>query len=321
MTAEAAVVSSFVLRKECPVCSSRDGSTLYRCGFLESPVREYLERFYGRSSGFDPAGLEGAEYLLEECAGCGLIYQKQIPGDALMARLYDEWIDTERDYIEWREAGNLSRLSRISGQLLAVIAFLEKPPWEMKVLDFGLGWGRWARMAAAYGCRVCGTELSQARSERAQERGIEVIDMEEVGRRRFDYIHTEQVFEHLPCPRGALERLTSALEPAGLIKISVPNGRDAKRRIAVGDWSAPKGSKNSLNLVSPLEHINCYDRDSLTALARECALEPVKIPLKLQLAFASNWRSLRSSLRWNVAWPLYQNVLSKGTHLHFRRLA
>ncbi len=36
--------------------------------------------------------LKGSSYILNECFECGLTYQKQIPNDLLMKKIYNEWI-------------------------------------------------------------------------------------------------------------------------------------------------------------------------------------------------------------------------------------
>ena len=55
------------------------------------------------------------------------------------------------------------------------------------------------------------------------------------------------------------------------------------------DWKAPKNSRNSLNPVAPLEHINCFRRKSLIKMAAIAGMEEVVIPMSIQYAYTSNW--------------------------------
>jgi hypothetical protein len=83
-------MGSFVVRKACPACGSREHKTIYSCGFQQAPVRPYLESYYGSRVEFEY--LNGATFILDECNNCGLIYQREIPDDFLMKKLYEDWI-------------------------------------------------------------------------------------------------------------------------------------------------------------------------------------------------------------------------------------
>ena len=48
---------------------------------------------------------------------------------------------------------------------------------------------------------------------------------------RFDFINTEQVFEHISEPLETLKELKTLLKPGGIIKISVPTADDINRRL------------------------------------------------------------------------------------------
>ena len=150
--------------------------------------------------------------------------------------------------------------------------------------------------------------------EYAQKNGINVITWDEIPEYKFDFVNTEQVFEHIPNPLDTLKYLRDSLKPTGLIKISVPNGKNIKKKLKIGDWMAPKGSKNSLNSVSPLEHINCYTRTSLIKMAERAGLVRVRLPLYLQIASAMPWNSPKRILK-NIFRPVYRNLF--GTHLFF----
>jgi SAM-dependent methyltransferase len=147
---------------------------------------------------------------------------------------------------------------------------------------------------------------------------VKVLTLADLANRTFDFINTEQIFEHVAQPLETLRALKDTLEPHGLIKISVPEGRDIKRRLAIQDWEAPKGSKNSLNAASPLEHLNCFTWESLIRMADLAGLLSVRIPLGVQYRAKTNWRSPRHSLK-NLLKPLHQNFIKKGTYLFFRK--
>lgn len=301
--------TNFVTREKCPCCGASGGATLLDLAFCESPIRDYLVAFYSPQGGVEFDWLESARYTLVECSDCGLIYQKHIGGDALMARLYDRWIDPHKAFALHDGVLPPAHFIELGRQIGNVLDLLGKNPREVSCLDFGMGWGHWCRVARGFGCDVSGTELSEARIAYAKADGLRVITWDDIAKQQFDLINTEQVFEHLPEPFETLTYLARALKPGGLIRISVPDGWDIKRRLRVGDWDAPKGSRNSLNPVAPLEHINCFNQRVIQRLAARAGLVQRDVPER----FAT---SLVDGLKGLVR-PLAYRLLGRGVALYF----
>jgi 2-polyprenyl-3-methyl-5-hydroxy-6-metoxy-1,4-benzoquinol methylase len=230
-----------------------------------------------------------------------------------MVKLYEEWIDPEKVLELGVEDHDIDFYEHLAGEIRVIIRHLRKLPNQLKLLDFGMGWGQWCLMARAYGCSAFGTELSQTRVDHAKASGTLAIRWEQIPEHQFDFINTEQVFEHLADPVGTLRYLANSLNSNGIIKISVPNGRDIHRRLAVMDWTAPKRSKNSLNCVAPLEHINCFTHNSLIRMAEVAGLAPVRIRARPSLN-----RSLLNYTLREVIRPYYHR-LTESTYLFFQR--
>ena len=170
-------------------------------------------------------------------------------------------------------------------------------------MDFGLGWGRWALMAKAFGCNSYGLDLSQTRSAHAQSDGVVILDREGVRRHKFDFINADWVFEHIPDPFETLVLLRDALKTKGLISISVPTADDIRRRLSIMDWQAPKGASNSLNPVAPLEHINCFKRRTLVKMAATAHMKEVHLRLNKSFQLGKGMSTLRR-IGKNVVVPL-----------------
>lgn len=301
--------SHFITRTACPCCGGKNGAVLLDLPFTESPIRDYLVAFYEPQGGVELNWLEGARFTLIECPDCGLIYQQHIGGDALMERLYDHWIDPQKAFALYDGIHPPEHFIELGRQIGNVLASLGRNPREVSCLDFGMGWGHWCRVARGFGCHVWGTELSAARIAYAEADGLRVLAWKDIPAQQFDLINTEQVFEHLPEPFETLTYLARSLKPGGLIRISVPDGWDIKRRLRVGDWSAAKGSANSLNPVAPLEHINCFSQNVIIRLAERAGLERREVPEH----FAT---SLLDGVKGLVR-PLAYRLLGRDVALYF----
>lgn len=304
-----------VKRELCPGCGAANGHLLYECAFTEDPIRSYLKNFYGQQGRIDVDELKGMKYALKECIACGLIYQYEILGDHLMEKLYEKWIDPKLVFEEEEKQFGVDFYAREAQEVGSLISYFNTIPTKLKFLDFGMGWGKWLKMAVAFGVQSYGTELSQSRIDYAKRFGIDVLTWDELPHHQFDLVNTEQVFEHIPEPLETLRHLKKSVRSGGLLKISVPNGSGVKKRLKNPDWTIDKKSKNSLNAVSPLEHINCFQYESILRMAGIVGLKPVRIPLKAQYSFLCNNSSLRS-VAVNIAKPLYRNYF-KSTYLFF----
>lgn len=304
--------NAFTIREQCPGCQDKNCQELYAASLTQPPISEYLKTFYAPQGGIDLSSLEGGQYVLMECGQCSLIFQRVILSDRLMHRLYEEWIDPIHSLAIYEAETGMKHVLTQIRQITDLIHFMERQPRQIQALDYGMGWGHWCRLAAAMGLDVYGHELSLAKAVHAAAHGIKNLSRQELHAHSFDFINADQVFEHLPYPLETLVELVQILRPDGLIRISVPDGWNIKKRLISANWSAPKQSHQNLNPVAPLEHINCFNHTALLSMASKAGLEPISVPSRHALSCAGRLKSL---LR-----PLY--YLLRGapdTTLYFRK--
>ncbi|RJP81226.1 MAG: class I SAM-dependent methyltransferase [Candidatus Zixiibacteriota bacterium] len=307
----------FLARESCPGCRSPRLRTIYSCSYTQPPVRDFLKGYYSRPEGVEFEYLEGQDYVLDECLECGFVFQKYIPNEFLSRRLYEEWIESGNKTDIHARPKKLENFRQYAQEILTLILYHGKEPHQLDFFDFGMGWGAWCLMAKAFGCRAHGAELSEIQMEYARRQGITVVTWDELPQYRFDFINTEQVFEHLAQPLETLTGLARALKPHGLVKIAIPDGTDIRRRLKVNNWNAPRGSRDSLNSVHPLEHLNCYSRRAVTRMAAEAGLEPVTLPLAPQYAAMTGWQPVAGVVR-NLVKPIYRRAFPRNTYYLFR---
>lgn len=302
-------MSDFIVREHCPACSSSTCHTLLRTKFAELPLSEYLNKFYRSQGTIDFDYLERGEYVLVKCEACGLIYQQEIPNDELMYLLYEKWIDPEIA-LKLHESYGTEYYMKHLREFANVVSSLGDVPASLRCLDFGMGWGLWCKMAMGFGCDVYGIELSQARKDYAESHGVRVLSYDDIKDYKFDFINTEQVFEHIPNPLETLTYLKGGLAESGLIKISVPDGWNVSAKINAGQMSKSDSFRGPLISVQPLEHINSFNYKSLVSMAEKAGLRVVEVPQRYTYA----WRDLIKSL---VRPVLHKLRGSKSTRVYF----
>lgn len=276
----------FALRSACPVCGADNPERLYASPYARDPVRALVASSFAEQGEVDWSLLAGVEFLVDRCPRCDLIYQANAPDDRMLAEIYTRMIAPAS--LERLEAGllTLDNFHRIAGEFTALFERLGKPPAEVRMLDFGMGYGRWARVARAMGATVFATEIGEEKRQLARSLGVEVIDDADIDRMRFDLVHTEQVMEHLVHPGRDFARLARAVEPGGLFKVAVPYrgrlGALLKRGelppvalFAAGGARAIPGNAEAFGAIQPLEHLNAYGRRTIRWLAAETGLEIV----------------------------------------------
>jgi SAM-dependent methyltransferase len=261
-------VERFVERRACPVCGELRHEILRSVAFTAPAVWEFLERYYaGRIA---PGDLEGGLYQVRRCPMCGFLWQAFHLDEHGMDALYERWVSPEESLAKKTRA-DVSLYDGYARELSAVARRLGRKPCQLSLLDFGMGWGAWCRMAQAYGYRVTGFELSRRRREHARAWGIRVIDSL-ADLETYDYINCHHALEHVPDPHPTLTRLVAALAPHGLLRLSVPDGSEMERRLREPGWLAEKDA------LHPLEHLNCFTCDTLARLAARSGLRHAPEP-------------------------------------------
>ena len=277
---------AFHVRTVCPLCESAERRILCEIPHSDRRMANFIGQFYqGRVA---PELLSPGSYRVVACTQCNFIFQDPILNEDGMQALYQDWIDSAQSLHKKRSAK--SKLYRqYAGQVHTLTRLFNQRPHQVRVLDFGMGWGYWSRMAQAHGFDVTGYELSPQRSRHARDMGIKVVDKLPGAGTHFDYIHANQVFEHLPDPLQTLKDLCARLAPGGVVCIRVPDGRGVAQILARRGWSP------ELDAVHPLEHINCFTRKTLTGMANRAGMTVFNPPLRLY------WGSLWGGIRREIA--------------------
>ena len=285
-------------RKHCPVCGNDAVQKLYEIPFSDPKLSQFLLEFYSGRANLD--ALASDKYQISKCHRCGFIYQTNVLNEDGMLALYDEWVDAEESLCK-KQSAKAKLKKQYGGQIETLLKLFPQPLPQVKVLEFGMGWGYWSRTALDHGLDVCGFELSPERSAHARSMGVEVIDRLPTTDSQYHFIYANQVFEHLAMPLETLRQLRELLKPGGIIYIRVPDGRGVEQHLLRRGWSP------GLDAIHPLEHINCFTRSSLRNLATRAGLAHLQPPVRLN--FGRLWGGIKREFA--------DRYLT--THLYFRK--
>ena len=155
----------------------------------------------------------------------------------------------------------MRRLAKLTGK--------EQP----RLLDFGSGFGRWARAAARTGFRVHAYEPSVARGAESVEEFTLVHDLSEIAGMRFDAMNLEQVLEHVPEPLETLRIIRSFFTADTVLRVSVPNILRPPEGASVWNYWPYDGKR--VHAMAPFEHLHGFTPDSLKALSRRAGFDVV----------------------------------------------
>jgi 2-polyprenyl-3-methyl-5-hydroxy-6-metoxy-1,4-benzoquinol methylase len=301
----------FVARDACPVCGSKNIKTLYAGAYTADPVKSFVLSHYKGQGKVDLDCLAGTDFIVDACGDCGTIYQRHVPNDALLDKIYNEFISQETLYPRAMRNLTMEWFKARSGELIELFSLLPKQPGEVKFLDYGFGYGSWSRVAVALGAEVYATEISAEKIAYGGAIGVKMVDETALTGMQFDIVHTEQVFEHLLDPHGDFLKLAKLVAPGGIMKLSVPPAGNIRELLTSrgmaavspleSDWQtaaerqAARANAAYMCIV-PLEHINVLTERGVALLAREAGLRVIGTVRKqaVPVSTASPSRFVRS---------------------------
>lgn len=190
-------------------------------------------------------------YMIVQCSGCGLLYNRHFPDSQDVPRMFSEayYQDVQREAFAHVSDPSLEDASRALYE--RGLDYVEQRAGIGTLLDVGCAFGKFMELAARRGWSVQGIELSSYSSQYArEERGLDVFTGDllsaPIKDARFDLVTMWDVLEHVIEPRKTLERAAAILKPEGHLILTTDNYRsllsfitDAMYRISFGAFTYP----------------------------------------------------------------------------------
>ena len=278
-------------RTKCPVCFSLKFKIIFSISYKNEKI---LKFFYDYYNGNMPTNiLEDYDYQLLECSDCQLIFQKYIPDKEFSIELYDKIISPEKSLQKKIDAKNLNLKYDNEIRLIKKI-FKNK---KIKILEFGAGWGFWARRVKEKGFDVDAFELSKNRIDFMKKKGINVIEDLKKNINQYDFIYSDQTIEHINDPHQIFKEFLPNLKKGGFILLNFPSS-------FLFRYQLTKNYIPHKDAAHPLEHINIFNRKSFSYLIKSYELNMINFKSKFN-------PSLKNLLKDLKNWFYFDNILIK----------
>jgi len=148
-------------RKKCPYCESINLKYLYRVNYSANILKQFIAKYYNNKKILDI--LKFNIYELSECIKCKGLFQRFITDNNLSYYLYETLISPKKSF---NKKKNITRTNYREYLLDSEIIkkLFKKENNQIKILEFGCGWGFWAKFMQKLNFNVVTIEISDTRA-------------------------------------------------------------------------------------------------------------------------------------------------------------
>jgi hypothetical protein len=203
------------------------------------------------------------------CSDCGHHWYLRQPSAEQLSLMYS----TGRPL----QPGTISRepTAKMIDEMRTLARLSDKMP--ARLLDFGSGFGRWARAAACSGFCVYAYEPSEERGAEISNEFVLVHDLALLDGIKFDFIILEQVLEHVSTPLMLLEKIKTYCCQNTILRVTVPNiSRSYEGSKIWEDWPY---DGNRVHSMPPFEHLHGFTPYSLEKLIQRAGFKALPLHL------------------------------------------
>jgi SAM-dependent methyltransferase len=211
--------------------------------------------------------LDDTELVVLRCRACGHLWYRDQPGEERLAAMYA----SSRSFLGITKVDRQpsSHMKRQMRRLRRLVPVRARPA----LLDYGSGFGRWARAAVLAGFDVTAFEPSV---ERGQEETTEFAlthSLASLEGCRFAAINVEQVLEHVPEPVSVLRTIRQLCAPDAVVRITVPNIQRPHEGAAI--WKDWPFNGRAIHTMAPFEHLHGFTPGSLRSATERAGFRPI----------------------------------------------
>lgn len=253
---------------DCPACGSDIATDV---AVLDSQRHSrYLEFSRSKFGGLLDGWLQDFEPVVRHCQQCGHYWYRYQPDPSQLAEMYAAGKPLT-------ESGTVNRepSARMVAEMRRLRRLIPASDAQPHLLDYGSGFGRWAKAAMVAGFKVTAYEPSAERGADSSAPFELVHSLDELRGRKFAAVQLEQVLEHVSDPLETMTSISSLCQTDTIVRITVPNMRRSEEGKRL--WELWPYDGKSPHILAPYEHLHGFTPRSLDALirrARFAALGP-----------------------------------------------
>ena len=262
---------NLIERLKCPFCNGNTYRSLFKKKYSSKELSDFIFQYY-KSKELVKI-LQNEIYELCECLNCHGIFQKNIPDDSFLNYLYNELISSVEslnkkvDYIKNHER-------KLNQDFQMITSLFEKKIENIKILEFGCGWGFWSKFMLSKSLNVTTCEFSNVRHQHLIENKIKNFRSLDNLNMKFDFIYSEEVLEHVTSPIDILNQLKNLLSKNGYMFHRFPSSFLFKNKLS-------KKYIPRKDCAHPLEHINIINKKSFIQMSKNLQIN-ICNPLKFK---------------------------------------
>ncbi len=275
---------SLTVRNFCPACKENKNKVIFSLPYDSGVMIDFLSNYYKGT--FDINKLNNHHYKLLECKNCNLIFQEQIPNKEFSQELYENYID-KNDSLKKKDNYEKKFYKKLFYEMGLIKNIFKKKNEEISILDFGAGWGFWLNYLKKNNFDVHAFEISETRINFLKKNQIKVINDIKNINNKFDFIYSEETFEHIPDPKETLVNLTKILKDNGFIMLRFPSSFLFKLKLN-------RKYKPCTDCAHPLEHINLLKKKSFEEMIKDSNLEIINFKSKFNFSLRNFLKDLKN---------------------------
>ena len=271
-------------RYNCPACEKNRFKVIFSMAYKKKEMITFLKNHFNNLTLINK--LRNCQYNLMECKECNLIFQEQIPSKKFSYELYENFVDQEYSFKK-KENFEKKYKRKLLYETSLIKNIFKKKNEEISILDFGAGWGFWLTFLKKNRFNVFGYEISQTRLNFLKKKEIKIVSDIKNTSYKFDFIYSEETFEHIPNPKEVLMDLSKILKKDGFIMLRFPNSFLFKFKL--NDNYLP-----TADCARPLEHINLLKKKSFQAMIEGTNLEIINFKSKFNFSIKNFLKDLKN---------------------------
>ena len=202
-----------ITRKNCPICGNQG-----ECIRSLSNTHPFLVQIFNKRRYSDKI-THNFHYVLDYCMPCNFIWQRYILDDQEHSQLYTD-LNSIKLEGEWIEA-KIERDTEKRNSNYRELQYLRKlyPFNDMRILDYGCGWGGFLSVAKSIGLEAEGVDISASRVGYCLKKGFKVFKSISETHGEYDVINLNQVLEHLQSPNESIGKIVGKLKRGGYLRL------------------------------------------------------------------------------------------------------